>query len=446
MKRDEDIIEEVVEKAVEVTTAGLVPPPSAIAPTGALSGTAPASTFSPFRYPVFRAIWIANLFSNLGSTLQGVGAAWLMTELTTSHQLVALVQASATVPIMLLGVFAGAIADNYDRRQVMLVAQVGMLVVSALLAALAYAGLLNPGLLLAFTLSVGIGTALNSPAWQASVRQQVEPREIPQAIALNSISFNIARSIGPALGGMLISIFDVSFAFAINAVSYIGLIGVLLWWKPEPRPVERRPILPAVGVGIRFCATNGPLRRILVRGFALGFSLAAYQSLLPTVVSGHMHGDELDFGLMLGLFGIGSIVAAPFTGPIRRKIGLEGILALGAAMFVFSLSLMAEVHTIVLALPGAFVAGMAWVMILTTLNTAVQLRSPDAILGRCLSIYQAVTFGGMALGSWTWGALADWRDLPFALHAGSIFLVVSFALLRLVAPLPKSGEGIIRQV
>lgn len=432
MKREEDRIEHAVEKAVEATTDGLVPPP-------------PSGTFSPFRYPVFRAIWTANLFSNLGSTLQGVGAAWLMTELTTSHQLVALVQASATVPILLFGVFAGAIADNYDRRQVMLTAQIGMLVVSAALAVLAYAHMLNPFLLLAFTLSVGTGTALNSPAWQASVRQQVAPKEIPQAIALNSISFNIARSVGPALGGVLISIWDVSFAFAFNAVSYIGLIGVLLWWRPAPRPIERRPILPAVGVGLRFCATNGPIRRILLRGLALGFSLSAYQSLLPTVVNGPMHGTELDFGLMLGLFGIGSITAAPFTGPLRRRIGLEGILAAGAVGFVVSLSIIAEAASLVYALPAAFISGLAWVMILTTLNTAMQLRSPDAILGRCLSIYQAVTFGGMALGSWTWGAVADWQDVSVALHAGSAFLIVSFVALRVLAPLPKPGEGVVRQ-
>lgn len=405
---------------------------------------AESGTFSPFRYPIFRAIWIANLFSNLGATLQSVGAAWLMTELTPSHQLVALVQASATVPIMLFGVFAGAIADNYDRRLVMLSAQVGMLVVSAALAALAYAGLISPFLLLAFTLTVGTGTALNSPAWQASVRQQVNPAELPQAIALNSISFNIARSVGPALGGLLISLWDVSFAFLINAVSYIGLIGVLLWWRPPPRQIDRRPILPAVGVGIRYCATTPHLRRILIRGFALGFSLAAYQALLPTVVSDHIKGDEIDFGLMLGLFGIGSIVTAPFIRTILRRIGFEGILGSGSALFVFSLSLIAEAHQITYALPAAFAAGMGWVLILTTINTAVQMRSPDEILGRCLSIYQAVTFGGMALGSWTWGALADLTNLPFALHAGSIFLVLSFGVLRFVAPMPRVGEGVLR--
>ncbi|MBB4857988.1 MFS family permease [Novosphingobium chloroacetimidivorans] len=413
----------------------------ALDPGGPAPGT---GTFSPFRYPVFRAIWIANLFSNIGGTIQSIAAAWMMTELTTSHQLVALVQSSATVPIMLFGVFAGAIADNYDRRQVMLAAQIGMLIVSSALAAMTYAGWINPVLLLAFTLTMGIGTALNSPAWQASVRQQVDTRQLPQAIALNSISFNIARSVGPALGGVLLSIWGPPFAFLINAVSYIGLIGVLLWWKPEARAIDRRPILPAVGVGIRFCAGSQPLRRILVRGLSLGFSLAAYQALLPTIVSDQLHGDEFQFGLMLGLFGIGSIVTAPFVGPLRRKLKLEGILLLGSIMFVFVLSLLAEVQVVWFALPAAFVGGAGWVMILTSINTAVQLRSPDAILGRCLSIYQAVTFGGMALGSWAWGALADLRGLPFTLHAGSVFLIVSFLLLRFVAPLPRPGEGVIR--
>lgn len=428
MKRDTDFVETVVETA----TQGLAPQP-------------PGGTFSPFRYPVFRAIWIANLFSNLGSTLQGVGAAWLMTELTPSHQMVSLVQASATVPIMLLGIFAGAIADNFDRRRVMLAAQVGMLMVSALLAALVFAGWISPFLLLAFTFSVGAGTALNSPAWQASVRQQVAASELPQAIALNSISFNVARSIGPALGGLLISIWDVSIAFAINAVSYIGLIGVLLWWRPGPRKIERRPILPAVGIGIRYCATNGPLRRILIRSFALGVGLVVYQSLLPAIVTTQMHGGELDFGLMLGLFGIGSIIAAPLVGPIRRKLGLEGILALGTFAMVIAQTVVAEVDQMMFALPSAFVGGVAWVLILTTLNTAVQLRSPDEILGRCLSIYQAVTFGGMALGAWLWGGLADMRDLPFAFHAASALLVVSFLALRVLAPLPKAGEGVLNR-
>src|SRR5262245_1908306 len=218
----------------------------------------PGGALAPFRHPAFRAIWIANLASNLGSMIQSVGAAWLMTDLTASHQLIALVQSSATVPIMLFGMFAGAIADNYDRRIVMLAAQIGVLLTSALLAGLSFADLITPYVLLGLTLTLGIGTALNSPAWQASVRQQVGLVDLPQAISLNTISFNLARSVGPALGGLLISIWNVSLAFAINAVSYIAMIAVLLRWRPETRAVERRAMLPAIAVGIKFCAMSDP--------------------------------------------------------------------------------------------------------------------------------------------------------------------------------------------
>jgi MFS family permease len=402
---------------------------------------APGGSLAPFRHPAFRAIWIANLASNLGSTIQSVGAAWLMTELTDSHQLIALVQASATVPIMLFGMFAGAIADNYDRRIVMLAAQIGMLVTSAVLAALSFASLVSPYLLLALTLTLGIGTALNSPAWQASVRQQVGLADLPQAISLNSISFNLARSVGPALGGVLISIWNVSLAFAINAVSYIAMIAVLFRWRPEPRAVEPRPILPTIAVGLKFCSTSDPIRRVLLRGLVLGFGAAGYQALVPAVVRDRLHGDELDFGLMLGLFGIGSIVAALLITPMRRRFGVEAVLAAGTLGFVVAQSVLAWADDVVTALPATFIAGMAWVTALTSINVAMQVRSPDHIIGRCLSIYQAVTFGGMALGSWVWGALADIRDLPFALHAAAGFLAVTLVVLRIFSPMPKPGEG-----
>lgn len=405
------------------------------------AGKLAGGTFAPFRYPAFRAIWIANLASNLGSMIQSVGAAWLMTDLTQSHVLIALVQASATVPIMLFGVFAGAIADNYDRRRVMLAAQILMLVTSAVLAAATYAGFITPFLLLAFTLTVGTGTALNSPAWQASVRQQVGLRDLPQAIALNTISFNLARSVGPALGGLLISLWDVSLAFALNAASFIAMIVVLLRWRPEPRAVTRQPILPAIAVGIRFCAVSSPIRRVLLRGLAFGFGVAGYQALVPAVVRDRLQGDELGFGMMLGMFGIGSIAAALFIAPARRRWGIEAVLVAGALSFIIAQSVLAAADSIWQALPATLIAGAGWVAALTSINTAMQMRSPDAILGRCLSIYQAVTFGGMAIGSWVWGALADLRDLPFALHAASGFLLVTMTVLRIIAPMPKPGEG-----
>jgi MFS family permease len=401
----------------------------------------PGGALAPFRYPAFRAIWLANLASSIGSTIQSVGAAWLMTDLTTSHRLIALVQSSATLPIMLLGVFAGAIADNFDRRRVMLAAQIGMLVASAGLAALTWAGTITPYVLIFFTLAVGTGTALNAPAWQASVRQQVGLRDLPQAISLNTISFNLARSVGPALGGLLLSLWHVSLAFALNAFSFIAMIIVLLRWRPEWAPSERKPILPAIALGVRFCAGSSPIRRVLLRGLVLGFGLAGYQALIPAVVKGPLHGSEIDFGLMLGLFGIGSIVCAVFVTRLRRRFGTEALLAAATLAFAIAQTILASAHSLAQALPATFIAGGGWVAIFTTINIAMQMRSPDAIIGRCLSIYQAVTFGAMAMGAWTWGALADWRDLPFALHAASAWLVVTLVALRFLAPMPGRDEG-----
>jgi len=403
----------------------------------------PGGTLAPFNYPAFRAIWIANLASNLGASIQSVGAAWLMTDLTRSHQLIALVQASATVPIMLFGMFAGAIADNFDRRRVMLVAQVGMLVTSGLLSLMTGLGLITPYVLLAFTLTVGIGTSLNAPAWQASVRQQVGIRDLPQAIALNSVAFNLARSVGPALGGLLISLWDVSLAFGVNAISYVAMIVVLLRWHPSPQEYERTRILPAIAVGLRFCARSSPVRRILARGLVLGFGVAGYQALVPAIARGQLHGTQIEFGMMLGFFGIGSIVAAPQLGAARRRFGLENVLAAGTIAFIVAQSILAVSNNVWEALPATFIAGLAWVAILTSINVAMQMRSPDAILGRCLSIYQSVTFGGMAIGSWFWGMLADLRSLPFALHAAAGFLLAALVLMRLFVPMPRPGEGVI---
>ncbi len=398
-------------------------------------------TFTPFRYPAFRAIWFANLTSNLGGAMQSVGAAWLMTDLTPSHRMLALVQASATIPIMLLGVFAGAIADNYDRRRVMLISQLGMLLASAILSALTWLGLITPWGLLILTFSVGAGTALNSPAWQASVRQQVGPADLPQAITLNTMSFNLARTIGPAMGGLLISIWNVSLAFTINTLCRPALIFVLLRWKPEAKAPIRSPMLPAIAHGIRYCVATRPIRRVLLRGLAMGFGVAGYQALLPAVVRNHLHGSQLEFGLMLGLFGIGSVMAALCINPARRRFGNEAVITGATLSYIVAQMVLASADSLLQAAPATFIAGAGWVVGLTTINVVMQAHSPDEILGRCLSIYQAVTFGGMAIGSWVWGAVADWQGLPFALHGAAFFLLASLIVLRICVPMPKLAHA-----
>ena len=401
----------------------------------------PPSSLAPFRYPAFRAIWVANLASNMGSMIQSVGAAWLMTELTTSHQLIALVQAGATIPILLLGVFAGAIADNFDRRRVMLAAQSAMLIVSAALTVTTWMGAISPSLLLFFTLAVGCGTALNGPAWQASVRLQVGPKDLPQAIALNSIAFNLARSVGPALGGLLISVTGPAPAFALNAVSYLALIVVLLRWHPEVTLPKRTPMLAAIGTGIRFCVQSNPVRRILTRGFSFGLAAIAFQALLPALVRDRLHGTETVYGLCLATFGAGSILAALGIGDLRRRWGSDRIVSASAIIFAAGLAPMAFVPSVPVVMTSTFVAGLAWVSTLTTLNVAMQLRSPEAILGRCLSIYQAVTFGAMALGAYLFGLLADLWSLPGALLTSGAWLVLTAVILPFLAPMPGRDEG-----
>ena len=402
---------------------------------------APPSALAPFRYPAFRAIWIANLASNMGSMIQSVAAAWLMTELTQSHLLIALVQAGATIPILLLGIFAGAIADNFDRRRVMLAAQTGMLLVSAALTLTTYLDAITPLSLLFFTLAVGCGTALNGPAWQASVRLQVGPRDLPQAIALNTIAYNLARSVGPALGGLLISIVGTAAAFGLNAISYIVLIVVLLRWHPETAPRRRTSMLTAIAAGIRFCAHSDPVRRVLIRGFAFGFGAAGFQALLPSLVRDRLHGTEIIYGLCLAAFGAGSIFGALCVGAARHRWGSDRVVTAASLIFAAAMLPVALTTSLGWAVVAAFVAGGAWVSMLTTLNVAMQLRSPEEILGRCLSIYQAVTFGAMALGAYTLGLIADLSSLPAALFISTGWLVLTAILLRFVAPMPRRDEG-----
>ena len=401
---------------------------------------APGGALTPFHYPVFRAIWTANLLSSVGSFMQSVAAAWLMTELTRSHLLVALVQASATIPILLLGVVAGAIADSYDRRLVMLCAQTLMLVVSAVLSILGYLGAITPWSLLAMTFLVGAGTALNAPAWQANVRLTVDRADLPQAVSLNAIAANLARSVGPALGGVVIAIWSVNAAFALNAVSYLAMIVVLSRWHPAIAPPVRTQIGPAILTGIAFCVRSRPIARVLLRGLLFGFGAAGFQALLPVVVRLQLHGDQIAFGTVLGAFGVGSVLSALVVSRLRRAFGSEAVVGLSTVIFVAAQVLLSASHALAPAVIAALIGGAGWVAVLTSINVAIQMRAPEAILARCLSLYQAVVFGGMALGAWVWGSLADRIGLVFSLRMAATWMALTL-VMRIIAPMPTRDEG-----
>jgi MFS family permease len=396
------------------------------------------SSLAPFRHGIFRAVWAASLVSNFGGLIQGVGAAWMMTTIATSPYQVALVQASTTLPIMLFALVAGAIADSFDRRKVMLVAQTFMLVVSVLLTLFTYSGLITPWTLLAFTFLIDSGTALNSPSWQASVGDIVPRNKVPAAVALNSMGFNLTRSVGPAIGGIIVAAAGAAAAFAANAVSYIGLIVVLARWKPDV-PVSTLPresLGAAMGAGLRYVAMSPNIGKVLVRGAAFGFSAGAVLALLPLVARDVVKGDALTYGIMLGAFGIGAVGGALISVRLRQLLSSETMVRCAFAGFAVCAFNAAISHHAWQTSLGLLVGGACWVIALSHFNVTVQMATPRWVVGRVLSVYQTATFGGIALGSWIWGVVADAHGAETALIAASIAMLAG-AAIGLLLPLPQ---------
>ncbi|CDX28296.1 conserved membrane hypothetical protein [Mesorhizobium plurifarium] len=396
------------------------------------------SALAPFRHGIFRAVWSASLVSNFGGLIQGVGAAWMMTTIATSPYQVALVQASTTLPIMLFALVAGAIADSFNRRKVMLVAQTFMLVVSALLTLFTWQGWMTPWTLLAFTFLIDSGTALNSPSWQASVGDMVPRAKVPAAVALNSLGFNITRSVGPAIGGIIVAAAGAAAAFAANAISYIGLILVLARWRPAlpEQTLPRESLGAAMGAGLRYVAMSPNIAKVLVRGSAFGFSAGAVLALLPLVARDVVKGDALTYGIMLGAFGIGAVGGALISVRLRQLLSSETMVRAAFAGFALCALNAAVSHNAWQTSAGLLIGGACWVIALSHFNVTVQMSTPRWVVGRVLSIYQTATFGGIALGSWIWGVVADAHGAETALVAAAIAMLAG-AAIGFFLPLPK---------
>jgi MFS family permease len=389
--------------------------------------TEPISALSPLRFPVFRAIWIASAISNLGGLIQSVGAAWLMTSIATSAYMVALVQASVTLPIMLLSLVAGAVADSVDRRKVMLAAQLFMLIVSLALTVCAWAGLITPWLLLMFTFLIGCGTAFNAPAWQASVGDMVPRTQLAGAVALNGMAFNVARSFGPALGGAIVAAAGAAATFTINAASYIALITVLMRWRPSvPTQVLPRESLGiAIAAGVRYVSMSPAIRAVLARGAIFGIGASAISSLMPLIAKHLVGGGPLTYGLLLGAFGVGAVIGGMSLAKLKQTVSTEGILRWSSAISALAVAAVALSATLALTMVALLFAGAAWVIALSNFSIAVQLSAPRWVVARALSLYQMFCFGGMAAGSYVWGVLADSHGVSFALFMAGLVLFLS---------------------
>ncbi|MDC0739351.1 MFS transporter [Cognatishimia sp. SS12] len=399
------------------------------------------STWAVFRNQAFRNLWFATLASNFGGIVQAVGAAWLMTSLTTSESMIALVQSSVTLPLMIFSLTAGVFADNFDRRRIMLWAQAFMCVASVCLAVLAFKGLLTPWLLLSFTFLIGCGTALNNPSWQATVGDLVSKAELPAAVSMNSMGFNMMRSIGPAVGGAIVASFGVAAAFAINAASYIAIISALFAWKSKPKAsrLPREQFGSAFVAGLRYVALSPNLVRTMVRGSIFGFSAIALQALLPVIVRENLGGTSVIYGIFLGAFGLGAVIGAVSSKRLRERFENEAIIRLGFCGYALCYVISVLAPTMFVAGAVMFLAGASWVMTMSLLNTTIQLSTPRWVVGRVLALHQTGTFGGMAAGSWIWGALAEAAGMPTALLGAGVVVLLGLGF-GVLAPLPNRAE------
>ncbi len=388
------------------------------------------SALAPFKHSIFRSVWFASLASNFGGLIQSVGAAWMMTAISNSADMVALVQASTALPIMLFSLASGAIADNYNRRKVMLTAQAFMFAVSIALTLAAYFGFLTPWLLLSFTFLLGCGTALNNPSWQASVGDMVPRSDLPAAVSVNSMGFNLTRSVGPAIGGIIVAAAGAAAAFAVNAVSYLPLLFVLSRWKQKETPstLPRETLGIAMTAGLRYVAMSPNIEKVLLRGFVFGFTAISVLALLPLVARDIVQGGPLLYGVLLGAFGIGAVGGALINAWLRQKLSSEWIVRLGFMGFAICATVAALSQMAWLTCAALLIGGGSWVISLSLFNVTVQMSTPRWVVGRALSLYQTATFGGMALGSWIWGVIAEDHGAGQALLASAALMIAGAAL------------------
>ena len=385
--------------------------------------------WAPFAHRNFRNFWLAFVTSNLGGLIQGVAAAWLMTSITSSERMVALVQASSALPVMLFSIAAGAIADNFNRRHVMLAAQGFMFCMSAVLALLAVYGLVTPWILLSLTFLLGCGTAFNHPSWQVTVGDLVPKEDVPDAVSLNSIAVNLTRSVGPAIGGAIVAASGAATAFAVNTLSYLAMIAVLLRWTYPGKQsnLPREQVTQAIIAGVRYVSMSPNLQKIYFRAFFFGMSAIAILALMPLIALKLLEGGPLTFGLLLCAFGSGAVVAAILNTRLREMFSSENIAKFAFAGFALSEFAIPVAANYFISLAATFLAGACWVLALSMFNTIVQLTTPRWVVGRSLSFYQTAVFGGMAGGSWLWGTISSKHGIETALLSASVLALSGVA-------------------
>jgi MFS family permease/quinol monooxygenase YgiN len=396
-----------------------------------LGDEARGGAWSPLRLGLFRALWLAALVSNIGTWMQNVAAVWYMTSLTSSPLLVTLVQAATSLPVFLVGLPAGAVADIFDRRRLLLWTQGWMLAVAGVLAVLTFGGFMTEWRLLALTFALGLGTAMNAPSWQAITPDVVPRPDLPRAIALNSVTVNIGRAVGPALGGVLVAASGPALVFALNALSFLGVLAVVYHWSRPPTssvlPAER--VFGAIRAGLRYARHAPPLAAVLVRTGLFMICASAFWALLPVIARGELGASAVGYGVLLGCVGLGATAGAALLPRFRGRLSLDSLTGLATVVFAVVCVLTALWRW----LPGLWVVmvigGLAWIAMMASLNTAAQTTAPPWVRARALGMYLVVFQGGLGLGSALWGGLAERMGTPTALVLSGAALVVGLAAI-----------------
>jgi MFS family permease len=386
------------------------------------------SAWTPLRRPVFRAVWLATIVSNIGTWMHEVGAGWLMVTLDSTPLMVSLVQASTILPILLLSLPAGAFADILDRRVYLIAMQLWMFGCAALLAGLTIAQWIGPWSLLAITFALAAGAAMMTPAWAAMVPELVPPEELPAAIALNSTGVNIARAIGPALAGLLIGITSPAAAFVANAVSFIAVIVVLVRWK-RPRDDASRPgerFMAALLMGVEYVRGARALQSVMMRSLGFFTFATATWSLLP-LVSVEAGGRSTTYGVLLGSIGAGAVGAALLLPKFRLRITRDVLVGGATVVYAVAMFVVAFTHTLWLLVPAMLMTGAAWLSIVSTLHVSAQFAVEAWVRARALSMYLMVFSIGMTIGAVLWGTVATHAGVPVALAAAAGGALVGIA-------------------
>ena len=397
----------------------------------AASAPPPVSRLGPFRYASFTALWIATIVSNIGGWMYSAASGWLMTSLSPDPLTVSLVQVAATLPMFLLAVPAGAVADLVDMRKFLVGTELAIAVISAAFALIITLDIATPGNLLLFTFLNGVVGAMQAPAWQAVVPQLVPRQNLQGAIAANSVGINISRAVGPALGGVILAKFGFAVPFWLNAVSYLGMVGVLFCWRPPQHGRRHLPVEQfgsAIRTGFRHTKNNPHLQATMIRGAAFFLFATAYWALLPLIAREQIAGGPELYGFILAVIGIGAVGSAFALGWLESKLGADWLVAAGTIGTAIAMALFGVARGPAMALLASVVAGAAWTVAVATLNVSAQVALPDWVRGRGLAMFVTVFMGAMAAGSAIWGQAGSMVGLQAAQFIAAAGAVVAIPL------------------